>query len=158
MIVAIGCDHGGYPLKAHVASEVEQAGHTVLDLGALEPDPQDDYPVYARRVCEAILEGRAERGILLCGSGVGVSIAANKFPGIRAALCHDSYSAHQGVEHDGMNVVCLGRLVVGPEIAAELVRAFLAARFSGAERHVRRLAEVEAIERERAFKSTRRSA
>jgi 6-phosphogluconolactonase len=149
MIVALGCDHAGFPSKARIVHEVEAAGHEVLDLGAFEEHPEDDYPVFARRVCEALRAGRAERGVLFCGSGVGVSVAANKFQGIRAALCHDSYSAHQGVEHDAMNVLCLGTRVVGPELAAELVRAFLAARFSGEERHTRRLAEVDAIERER---------
>jgi 6-phosphogluconolactonase len=149
MIVALGCDHAGFPFKARVAREIEAGGHVVLDVGAFEADPDDDYPVFARRVGEAVRDGRAERGVLLCGSGVGVSIAANKLPGIKAALCHDTYSAHQGVEHDHQNVLCLGMRVVGAELAAELVRAFLAASFSGAERHVRRLAEVDAIEGER---------
>src|SRR5262249_18978470 len=111
-------------------------------------DPDDDYPVFARRVSEALREARAERGILLCGSGVGVSIAANKSRGVRAALCHDAYSAHQGVEHDSMNLLCLGARAIGPELAPGLVRVFLAARFSGVERHARRLAVIDAIERE----------
>lgn len=148
MNVSLGCDHGGFPLKAAIKRVIEEAGHVVLDVGAFEMAPEDDYPVFARRVSEAVIDKRAERGILLCGSGVGVSIAANKFAGIRAALCHDTYSAHQGVEHDAMNVLCLGTRIVGPELAAELVRAFLGAKFSGGERHLRRLALVEAVERE----------
>jgi ribose 5-phosphate isomerase B len=150
MIVALGCDHAGFPLKRRVAEEARRAGHEILDVGAYELDPQDDYPVFARWVSEAVRAGRAERGILLCGSGAGVSIAASKFAGIRATLCHDTYTARQGVEHDAVNVICLGVRVIGAELAAEVVRAFLGAKFSGEERHVRRLAQVEAIERERA--------
>lgn len=146
MIVALGCDHAGFPLKARVAQEVAAAGHEVLDCGALDAAPSD-YPDVARAVSEAVRAGRAERGVLVCGSGVGVSVAANKCPGIHAALCHDTYSARQGVEHDAMNVLCLGARVVGPELVAELVRTFLGARFSGAERHLRRLAKLDELER-----------
>jgi len=147
VIVAIGADHAGFPLKTVVAGAIEQAGHQVLDLGADRVIPGDDYPDYAAAVARAIAAGRAERGVLVCGSGVGASVAANKVLGIRAALCHDTFSAHQGVEDDAMNVLCLGARVVGPALAAELVRTYLGARFSGAERHERRLAKVAAIEK-----------
>lgn len=147
MIVAIGADHAGFPLKAVVAEAIEQTGHEVLDLGPDHIVPGDDYPDYAAAVAHAIAGGRAERGVLVCGSGVGASVAANKVVGIRAALCHDTFSAHQGVEDDSMNVLCLGARVVGPALAAELVRTYLGARFSGAERHQRRLAKVAAIEK-----------
>ena len=123
------------------------AGHEVVDLGTDTDAVRIDYPDKAREVGEAILAGEAERGVLVCGSGVGASVAACKLPGIRAAICHDTYSAHQGVEHDDMNVLCLGSEVVGPSLAAELVRAFLGAKFNGGERYVRRLEKVEAMER-----------
>jgi len=145
MRIAIGTDHAGFPLKARLVTELEGLGHEVLDCGATD-DRSSDYPDFARAVARAILEGRAERGVLLCGSGVGSSIAANKVPGIRAGLCHDSYSARQGVEHDGMNVVCMGGRVIGPELGAEIVRAFVGARAAMAERHARRSAKVEVIE------------
>lgn len=148
MIVAFGCDHAGFPLKPRLLDAISDAGHEVLDCGAHELDPDDDYPDVARAVGDAVAEGRAERGVLVCGSGVGVAVAASKIPGVRAAMCHDTYSAHQGVEHDAMNVVTLGARVVGVELAAELVATFLGATFSGAERHRRRLAKVEALERE----------
>lgn len=146
MRIALGSDHGGFPLKDEIAALVRRAGHEPLDVGAHSFDPADDYPDFARLLAQAILDGRAERGILICGSGVGASVAANKFHGIRAGLCHDTYSAHQGVEHDDMNVLCLGARVIGPELAAELVRAFLGARFSGEERHLRRLKKVLSFE------------
>jgi len=149
VIVAIGTDHAGFPLKAMVADTVQRAGHEVLDCGAYELDPADDYPDFAAAVARAITEGRATRGILVCGSGVGASVAANKFHGIRAALCHDTFSARQGVEDDDMNVLALGARVIGPELAAELVRDFLDARFSGAERHRRRLGKIAVLERDR---------
>ena len=145
MIIAVACDHGGFPLKARVIEVVRAAGHEVLDLGTNSPDPVD-YPDYARAVGEAIQQGRAERGVLLCGSGVGACVAANKMRGIRAGVCHDTYSAHQGVEHDDMNVLTLGARIIGPELVPELVRAFLGAKFSGEERHVRRLGKVKAME------------
>jgi ribose 5-phosphate isomerase B len=146
VIVAIGTDHAGFILKPTVLDAVRGAGHEALDCGAFEIAPGDDYPDFAERVARAILDGRAERGVLLCGSGVGASVAANKFVGIRAALCHDTFSAHQGVEDDAMNVLTLGARVVGPSLAAELVGAFLRAQFSGAERHRRRLDKIRAIE------------
>ena len=149
MRIAIGADHAGFELKAFIIDHLAQAGHQALDLGTHSTEPVD-YPDYARGVAEAVLSGDAERGILVCGSGVGACVAANKLPGIRAGLCHDTYSARQGVEHDDMNVLCLGARVIGPELALELVRTFLAARFSGEERHRRRLAKIEALERETA--------
>jgi ribose 5-phosphate isomerase B len=138
MIVAVGCDHAGFPLKARVVGELERAGHQVLDCGAFDTTPSD-YPDFARAVAVAVVEGKAERGVLVCGSGVGASVAANKVIGARAALCHDTFSARQGVEDDDLNVLCLGARVIGVEAAAEALRAFLGARFSNAERHRRRL-------------------
>lgn len=148
MNIAFGCDHGGYSFKTLLTGELERLGHTVVDCGANAPDPNDDYPDFAAAVGGAITRGAAERGIVVCGSGVGASVAANKVRGVRAAVCHDTYSAHQGVEHDNMNVLCLGARVVGPEVALELVRAFVSARFTGAERHTRRLNKVLRIEAE----------
>jgi len=146
VIVAIGSDHAGFPLSAIVADSAQRAGHGVLDCGAYELDPDDDYPDFAAAVARAIAEGRATRGILVCGSGVGASVAANKFRGIRAALCHDTFSARQGVEDDDMNVLTLGARVIGPALADELVRSFLSAEFSGAERHRRRLSKIARFE------------
>lgn len=148
MIVAIGCDHAGYALKARIFRAIEEAGHELLDCGAYALDPDDDYPDYARAVGEALIDGRAQRGVLLCGSGVGVAIAACKIPHVRAAMAHDTFSARQGVEDDEMNVITIGARVIGPELAAEVVNAFLAARFSGAERHIRRSAKIDTIERD----------
>lgn len=148
MIVAIGCDHAGFPLKARVLEAVRAAGHEPLDLGAHEVVRGDDYPDYALAVGTAVAGGRADRGILVCGSGVGVAVAACKIPTVRASMAHDTFSARQGVEDDDMNVLALGARVIGPELAAELVGAFLAARFSGAERHVRRSRKIDAIERD----------
>jgi RpiB/LacA/LacB family sugar-phosphate isomerase len=145
MRVAIGSDHAGFALKQELAAYLRQLGHTVLDLGTASSEPVD-YPDFAEAVGRALLEKQAERGVLVCGSGVGASVAANKLPGIRAAVCHDTYSAHQGVEHDDMNVLVLGARVVGSALAQELVRAFLSARFDGAERHRRRLAKIQALE------------
>jgi ribose 5-phosphate isomerase B len=146
MTIALGCDHAGFPFKARVRAVIEAAGHAVVDCGTHSTDPVD-YPDYAIKVGEAITSGQAERGVLVCGSGVGVSVAANKIAGIRAAVCHDTYSARQGVEHDAMNVLCLGARIVGEELAAELVAAFLAAQFTSEDRHARRLQKVLAIER-----------
>ena len=145
--IAIGSDHGGFRLKEIVVGFLLGRGHEVLDLGAHNAEPSD-YPDFSRAVAEALLSQKADRGILICGSGVGASVAANKFPGIRAAVCHDTFSAHQGVEDDDMNVLCLGERVIGPELAKEIVLRFLDARFSGAVRHVFRLKKVELIEKE----------
>ena len=146
MKIAVACDHGGFPLKEAVLEAVHAAGDELLDLGAFSVAP-DDYPDYAEKLGRAIQKGEAERGILLCGSGVGASIAANKLKGVYAAVCHDIYSAHQGVEHDAMNVLCLGARVVGPKLANELVAAFLAARFRNEERYIRRIEMVKKLEK-----------
>ena len=146
MRIVIGADHNGLASKDAVRQWLEAAGHTVVDVGPHQHDPDDDYPDFARMLGETLQRGEADRGILLCGSGVGASIAANKMRGIRAGLCHDAYSAHQAVEHDNVNVLCLGPRVVGPALMEELVAAFLAAEFTGEERHVRRLAKVTALE------------
>src|SRR5262252_9021008 len=145
MKIGIGADHAGFELKGRIKAQLS-GKHEVLDLGVYNPSPSD-YPDAAEAVAGALLSGRVERGLLVCGSGVGVSIAANKIPGIRAGVSGDHYSAHQGVEHDDMNVLCLASRVVGEQVAFELVDAFLAARFTGEERHVRRLKKVLAIER-----------
>jgi len=147
MRIAVGADHGGFPLKADIVALLQKAGYEVVDVGAYALNPDDDYPDFARAVGQAVQRGEAERGIIICGSGVGACVAANKLRGIRAGVCHDTYSAHQGVEHDDMNVLCLGARVIGPELARELVRAFVEARFSGAERHVRRLTKVQELDR-----------
>jgi ribose 5-phosphate isomerase B len=146
MIVALGVDHGGFPLKKAVIEAITSSGNKVLDLGTFDETPVD-YPDFAKSVAEAVVTGLALRGILICGSGVGACVAANKTAGIRAGLCHDTYSAHQGVEHDDMNILCLGARVIGSALAVELVNMFLSARFSGAERHRRRLAKVSALEK-----------
>jgi len=146
MRIAIGADHGGFELKNEIAEQLKQAGHEVLDVGAHAFDAQDDYPDFARSVAEAVAFNQADRGVLVCGSGVGASIAANKVRGVRAAVCHDTYSARQGVEHDDMNVLCLGARIVGVELARELVKAFVGARFIGEGRYLRRLNKVLAIE------------
>jgi ribose 5-phosphate isomerase B len=144
--VALGADHGGYSLKNELLSRL-RGQYDILDLGAHKYDPDDDYPDFAETVAQAVASGRAQRGILVCGSGVGACIAANKVPGVRACLCHDTYSAHQGVEHDDMNVLCLGARVIGVELAVELAIVFLDARFSKEVRHHRRLKKVLAIEK-----------
>jgi ribose 5-phosphate isomerase B len=147
--VAVACDHAGFPLKHVVLDAVRAAGHEAIDLGT-DSTAAVDYPDYSEKVGKAIQSGEAERGILLCGSGVGACIAADKMKGVYAAVCHDTYSAHQGVEHDDMNVLCIGSRIVGPELVHELVTAFLAARFlgndPGQERHKRRVAKVRKIE------------
>jgi ribose 5-phosphate isomerase B len=148
MRVAVAFDHRGVKLRDAVIDEIVALGHEVVDLGTDDASMRIDYPDKARELGNAVLSGDAERGVLVCGSGVGASVAACKLPGIRAAICHDTYSAHQGVEHDDMNVLCLGSEVVGAALAAELVRAFVAARFDGGERYVRRLKKVEEMERE----------
>lgn len=148
MRVVLGADHRGYELKDRIAAALKEAGHEVLDVGTDGPDSVD-YPDYARAIGKALSEGRVERGVLVCGSGVGASIAASKLRGVRASVCHDTYSARQGVEHDDMNVLCLGSRIVGVDLALELVEAFLGARFlEDEERYVRRLGKVAEIERE----------
>jgi len=144
--VAVAFDHRGVKLKSRIAEAVRGSGHELIDLGVDAPEPVVDYPDIARKLGDAVLAGVAELGILVCGSGVGASVAANKLPGIRAAICHDVYSAHQGVEHDNMNILCLGSEVVGPELAADLVGAFLRAEFNGGERYRRRLEKIEEME------------
>ena len=146
MKIAIGADHGGFPLKEELADILRQAGHEVEDLGAHRYDSQDDYPDFALAVARAVVDGQARRGIVVCGSGVGASVAANKVKGARAALCHDTYSARQGVEHDDLNVLCLGGHVVGIELAKDITKAYLEAEFSGEERHRRRLSKIIAAE------------
>ena len=145
MRVAIGADHAGYALKEELVSRIAGSGHSVLDLGTHSEDPVD-YPDYAEAVARAVAEGRADRGLVVCGSGAGASIAANKVKGIRCAVTHDTYSAHQAVEHDDANVIAVGSRVIGANVAAEIVDAFLGARFTGEERHVRRLAKVTGLE------------
>ena len=147
MKIAVAADHGGFPLKTMIVPFLRSLGHEVMDLGTESVEPSD-YPDYARRLALRVREGGAARGVLICGSGVGASVAANKVPGIRAAVCHDTFSARQGVEDDDMNVLCLGARVIGPELAKELARTFLLAAFSGAERHVRRVGKVGDLERE----------
>jgi len=147
MRVAVAFDHRGVKLRERILEELAALGHDAVDLGAHDASVRIDYPDKAREIGEAVRGDDAERGVLVCGSGVGASIAANKLDGIRAAVCHDVYSAHQGVEHDDMNVLCLGSEVIGGELAAELVRAFLAARFDGIDRHVQRLLKIEDLER-----------
>ena len=146
MRIAVGADHNGYALKKTMASLLRSLGHDVVDVGAHEMDPSDDYPDFAGALARTVASGEAGRGVMVCGSGVGASVAANKVRGVRAAVCHDTYSAHQGVEHDDMNVLCLGARIVGEEVAREAVQAFVSATFSAEERHRRRLEKVLAIE------------
>ena len=146
MKIVMGSDHAGFELKNELKDLVESLGHEVHDVGALTYDAQDDYPDFAEKLAIELMEGRADRGILLCGSGIGASIAANKFPGIHAANCEDYYSAHQGVEHDKMNVLVMGGRIIGGAVASDMVRAYLGAEFSGDARHVRRTGKVKAIE------------
>ncbi|OPY75429.1 MAG: Ribose-5-phosphate isomerase B [Syntrophorhabdus sp. PtaU1.Bin153] len=147
MIVAVGADHGGFHLKNNLIEFLEDSGVSVHDLGTYSEKPVD-YPEFARAVSLEIMKDKADKGIVICGSGVGVCVAANKFPGIRAAICHDTFSAHQGVEDDNINVLCVGARVIGHELAREIIKTFLSASFSQAERHKRRLAKVEQIEKE----------
>jgi ribose 5-phosphate isomerase B len=148
MKIAIAADHGGFPLKADIVELLKQNGHAPIDLGAHEYIAGDDYPDYALLVGKAVQSGQAERGIVICGSGVGACIAANKMKGIRAGVCHDRYSAHQGVEHDDMNVLCFGARIIGVELAREIVLAFVGATFNTGERYQRRLNKVLTIEKE----------
>jgi len=149
MHIAIGADHAGYDLKNYLYEKIESMGHGVVDVGAHTLDPNDDYPDFAKAVGKQVSSHEADRGILVCGSGVGASIAANKIVGIRASICHDIYSAHQGVEHDDMNVLCIGALVVEKNLALELASNFIKATFSGKERHIRRLNKVFELESNR---------
>lgn len=146
MRVACGFDHAGFPLKGRTLEVIESLGHEVIDCGTDSTEPVD-YPDIAAAVCREVVEGRAQRGVLVCGSGAGVAVAANKIVGIRSCAIHDHYTAAQGVEHDDINVLCLGARVIGPETAADCIRAFLGAEFSGAERHVRRVGKILALER-----------
>lgn len=146
MKIAVAADHAGFTLKQKVLADLRATGHEVTDFGTQDTAPCD-YPDFAELACNAVRKGEVERAVVVCGSGVGVTVAANKFPGIRAGLCHDHYSAHQGVEHDDMNVLCLGARIIGEEPAREIVQAFLAARYTGEERHARRMAKVRAIEK-----------
>jgi RpiB/LacA/LacB family sugar-phosphate isomerase len=145
MKIVIGSDHAGFQLKNAMGDLIRSLGHAVLDVGAFNENPSD-YPDYAEAVGHAILDGKAERGVLICGSGIGASVAANKIVGIRAGICHDSYSGHQGVEHDNMNVLVMGSRVIGEKLAEDVVRAFLPAKFTNEERHARRLTKVHALE------------
>jgi ribose 5-phosphate isomerase B len=147
MKLVVAADHGGVPLNEEVIDELRRLGHDVLDLGTHDANNGDDYPDYAEALGRKVASGECERGVLICGSGVGASVAANKVHGVRAGLCHDTYSAHQGVEHDNCNVLCLGARVIGRELALELVKTFIGARFTGEPRHQRRLEKVLAIER-----------
>ena len=147
MIIALGADHGGFELKKIVEPFLKKQGHSVLNLG-VDSLEAADYPDYARKVALAVTSGKAQRGIMICGSGVGASVAANKVPGVRAGLCHDTFSARQGVEDDDVNVLCLGARVIGPELAFEVIKSFLNARFSNLERHLRRRDKVIAMEKE----------
>ena len=147
MRIACAFDHAGFPLKELILETLRHLGHETLDLGTDSTEPVD-YPDIARRACESVRRGDAERAVIVCGSGAGVAVAASKFPGIRAVVAHDTYTGHQAVEHDDVNVLCLGGRVIGPAYAAEVLAAFASAHFSGEERHVRRLAKIDAIERE----------
>jgi RpiB/LacA/LacB family sugar-phosphate isomerase len=147
MKIVVGSDHAGFELKEQVAAFVRELGHEVIDVGTDNGTDPVDYPDYAESVCKAIMNHQAERGILICGSGVGASVAANKLPGISAGLCHDTYAAHQGVEHDDMNVLVMGGRIIGPELARELVKAYLSAHFTNEARHRRRLEKTRALEK-----------
>jgi len=146
MKIVIGCDHAGFRLKNAMGDLIRSLNHAILDVGAFNENPSD-YPDFAEAVGRAVLDGRAERGVLICGSGIGASVAANKLIGVRAGICHDTYSGHQGVQHDNMNVLVMGSRVVGEKLAEDVVRAFLVAKFTNEERHVRRLAKVDALEK-----------
>jgi ribose 5-phosphate isomerase B len=151
MRIAVGADHAGYPLNETIIAALESDGHQIIDFGTHDGSQADDYPDYAFKVGRCVQSGDAARGIIICGSGVGACVAANKLKGVRACLCHDTYSAHQGVEHDDINVLCLGARIIGSALALELVNAFVNASFSGEERHRRRLAKIAAIENLHSF-------
>lgn len=145
MKVAVACDHAGFPLKSTIIELIKDSGHQVTDLGT-DSTQSVDYPDFAEKLAHEIQNGNAERGILICGSGIGACIAANKFKGVYASICHDTYSAHQGVEHDRMNVLCLGARIIGPELAGEIVKLFLSAHFVNEERHIRRTNKIKMLE------------
>jgi len=147
MKIAIGADHGGFELKTFLVDLLKNQNYEVIDAGNIELDPKDDYPDFAIKVAEMISSGEADKGIIICGSGVGACITANKFKGVRACLCHDTYSAHQGVEHDAMNVLCLGARIIGTELAREIVNSFLKAEFIKEERFLRRLEKINRIDK-----------
>jgi ribose 5-phosphate isomerase B len=147
--IGVAADHGGFELMQHLSGKLRESGHDVIEFGDRQPDQNDDYPDFVVPLAEAVARGELERGVAICGSGVGASVAANKVPGVRACLIHETFSAHQGVEDDDLNMICLGGLVVGHALAWELVQTFLAARFSGAERHCRRLAKIADLEKRR---------
>ena len=148
MKISLAADHNGFDLKKEISDQLENDGHEVIDVGPHSHDPLDDYPDYAKKLADSVSRGESLRGIMICGSGVGASVASNKVKGIRAAVCHDIYSAHQGVEHDDMNVLCLGSRIVGSEVARELVKAFITAKYTGEERHQRRLDKVLDMEKD----------
>ena len=148
MKISLAADHNGLDLKKEISDQLENEGHEVIDVGPHSHDPLDDYPDYAKKLADSVSRGESLRGIMICGSGVGASVASNKVKGIRAAVCHDIYSAHQGVEHDDMNVLCLGSRIVGTEVARELVKAFIGAEYTGEERHQRRLDKVLGMEKD----------
>ena len=148
MKISLAADHNGFDLKKEISDQLGNEGHEVIDVGPHSHDPLDDYPDYAKKLADSVSRGESLRGIMICGSGVGASVASNKVKGIRAAVCHDIYSAHQGVEHDDMNVLCLGSRIVGSEVARELVKAFITAEFTGEERHQRRLDKVLDMEKD----------
>ena len=148
MKISLAADHNGFDLKREISDQLENEGHEVIDVGPHSHDPLDDYPDYAKKLADSVSRGESLRGIMICGSGVGASVASNKVKGIRAAVCHDIYSAHQGVEHDDMNVLCLGSRIVGIEVARELVKAFITAEYTGEERHQRRLDKVLDMEKD----------
>jgi len=148
MKISLAADHNGFDLKKEISDQLENEGHEVIDVGPHSHDPLDDYPDYAKKLADSVSRGESLRGIMICGSGVGASVASNKVKGIRAAVCHDIYSAHQGVEHDDMNVLCLGSRIVGTEVARELVKAFIGAEYTAEERHQRRLDKVLDMEKD----------
>ena len=148
MKISLAADHNGFDLKKEISDQLENEGHEVIDVGPHSHDPLDDYPDYAKKLADSVSRGESLRGIMICGSGVGASVASNKVKGIRAAVCHDIYSAHQGVEHDDMNVLCLGSRIVGSEVAREPVRAFITAEYTREERHQRRLDKVLDMEKD----------
>ena len=148
MKISLAADHNGFDLKKEISDQLENEGHEVIDVGPHSHDPLDDYPDYAKKLADSVSRGESLRGIMICGSGVGASVASNKVKGIRAAVCHDIYSAHQGVEHDDMNVLCLGSRIVGSEVARDLVKAFITAKYTGEERHQRRLDKVLDMEKD----------